>query len=288
MKIAVTGASGFVGRRLCARARERGHEVVAIGRRSGDRLWDPMAEPAPLSGVDAVVHLAGEPVAEGRWTRRKRAAIRDSRVIATRNLVAGLAGTGVRVLVSASATGYYGDRGDEELTEDSPPGEGFLAEVCREWEGEAFRAAERGVRVAVVRTGVALGPDGGALARMRTPFSLGLGGRLGSGEQWMSWIHRDDLVGIYLHALEREEVSGPLLGTAPAPVRNAEFTKALGRVLERPTVLPMPGWMLRVLFGKVAEVLLSSQRCRPRRTMESGFSFAHPDLEGALREVLSA
>lgn len=286
MKIAVTGASGFIGRRLCARARERGHEVVALGRRTGDRLWDPMAGPAPLSGVEAVVHLAGEPVGEGRWTRRKRAAIRDSRVIGTRNLVEGLAGTPVRVLVSASATGYYGDRGEEELTEDSPPGEGFLAEVCREWEREAFRARERGVRVVAVRTGVVLGPDGGALARMRTPFALGLGGRLGSGEQWMSWIHRDDLVGIYLHALEREGISGPLLGTAPAPVRNREFTKALGRVLGRPTIVPMPGWMLRVLFGKMAEVLLSSQRCRPQRTLESGFSFTYPDLEGALREVL--
>lgn len=288
MKIAVTGASGFVGRRLCARARERGHEVVTIGRFSGDRRWDPMAGPAPLSGVDAVVHLAGEPVAEGRWTRRKMAAIRDSRVVGTRNLVEGLAGAPVRVLVSASATGYYGDRGEEELTEDSPSGEGFLAEVCREWEREAFRAAERGVRVVVVRTGVVLGPDGGALARMRTPFSLGLGGRLGSGEQWMSWIDRDDLVGIYFHALEREGVSGPLLGTAPEPVRNAEFTKALGRALGRPTIFPMPGWMMRALFGRVAEVLLSSQRCRPRRTLASGFTFEHPDLGEALGRALSA
>jgi len=285
MKIAVTGASGFVGRRLGEVARARGHEVMALGRSEGERKWDPMKEPAPLAGADAVVHLAGEPVAEGRWTKRKMAAIRESRATGTRNLVAGLRGTGVRALVSASAVGYYGDRGDEELTEDSPPGNDFLAEVCREWEAEA---AKSGVRTAMIRTGIVLGPDGGALRKMLTPFKMGLGGRLGSGQQWMSWIHRDDLVDLYLHALERETVSGPLLGTCPSPVRNVEFTKTLGGVLGRWTFLPMPRWQMRLIFGKVATVLVSSQRCRPRRTSESGFAFRHPELEPALRQILAS
>jgi hypothetical protein len=283
MRIAVTGASGFVGRRLCEVARARGHQVLALGRSSGDRVWDPLRGPAPLAETDAVVHLAGEPVAEGRWTKAKMAAIRESRVTGTRNLAAGVRGTGVRALVSASAVGYYGDRGDEELTEDSAPGNDFLAGVCREWEAEAAGA---GVRTVLVRTGVVLGPGGGALRKMLTPFKLGLGGRLGSGAQWMSWIHRDDLVDLYLHAVERESVSGPLLGTAPAPVRNIDFTRTLGRVLGRPTILPMPRWQMRLLFGKVSAILVSSQRCRPRRTLESGFAFRHPELEPALRQIL--
>jgi hypothetical protein len=284
MKIAVTGASGFVGRRVCKLARDRGHEVVAIGRTSGDRLWDPAAGPAPLEGVDAVVHLAGEPVA-GRWTRAKTARIRESRVLGTRHLAAGLRDARPRVLVSASAVGYYGDRGDEELTEESPPGDDFLAGVCREWETEAL---ESGVRTACIRVGIALGPGGGALARMLTPFKLGLGGRLGSGRQWMSWVHLDDLAALFLHAVENDSVSGPLLGTAPNPVRNADFTRALGRALGRWTILPAPRWGLRLLFGKAADVFLSGQRCRAKRTLQSGFAFAHADLEPALREILGA
>ncbi len=283
MRIAVTGAGGFVGRRLGEAARARGHEVIALGRSSGDRTWDALAGPAPLEGADAVVHLAGEPVAEGRWTKAKMARIRESRVLGTRNLVAGL--QGARVLVSASAIGYYGDRGDEELTEDSPPGDDFLAGVCRDWEAEA---AKSGIRTAFVRTGIVLGPGGGALAKMLTPFKLGLGGRLGSGRQWMSWIDREDLVDLYLHAVERDSVSGPLLGTSPNPVTNLEFTKTLGRVLGRWTILPMPRWQMRLVFGKVAQVLCGSQRCRPKRSLESGFSFKHPDLEPVLRAILGA
>jgi uncharacterized protein (TIGR01777 family) len=283
MKIAVTGASGFVGSRVCAELRARGHEVVALGRNSGDRRWDPAAGPAPLDGTDAVVHLAGEPVASGRWTADKMRRIRDSRVTGTRNLIAGLRAGGPRVLVCASATGYYGDRGDEELTEDSAPGDDFLAGVCRGWEAEAARS---GVRTVSVRIGIVLGAEGGALKRMLLPFRLGLGGRLGGGRQWMSWIHADDLAALLRHAVEADALSGPLLGTSPAPATNADFTRTLGRVLGRWTVLPMPAWQVRLMFGKVAAVLLGSQRCRPARTLASGFAFRHPDLEPALRQIL--
>jgi uncharacterized protein len=282
MKIAVTGASGFLGSRLCDVARERGHGVITVGRSSGERRWDPMAGPAPLDGADVVVHLAGDPVASGRWSAAKMARIRDSRVIGTRNLVAGIRAAKPKALVCASATGYYGSRGDEELTEDSPPGSDFLAGVCREWEAEA---AKSGVRTVSIRIGIALGP-GGALGKMLLPFKLGLGGRLGHGRQWMSWIHRDDLVGLILHAAETESMSGPYLGTTPTPVTNLEFTKTLGRVLGRWTILPMPAWQARIILGKVYEVLFGSQKCRPKRTLESGFSFKHVELEPALRDVL--
>jgi len=282
MKVAVTGASGFIGAALCDALRARGHAAITVGRTSGERRWDPLAGPCPLEGADAVIHLAGEPVAEGRWSDAKRALIRDSRVLGTRNLVAGLKAAGCRTLVCASATGYYASRGDEELTEDSAPGNDFLAGVCREWEAEAEKS---GVRTVRVRIGIVLGP-GGALRKMLTPFKLGLGGRLGDGRQWMSWIHRDDLVALLLHALERESVSGPLLGTSPNPATNADFTRTLGRVLGRWTILPMPAWQLRILVGPVAEVLLGSQRCVPKRTRDSGFIFSSPDLEPALAKIL--
>jgi uncharacterized protein (TIGR01777 family) len=283
MNIAVTGASGFIGAHVSAVLRARGHEVVSLGRRSGDRLWDPAAGPAPLDGTDAVVHLAGEPVASGRWSDAKMQRIRESRVTGTRNLVAGLQAAGARVLVCASATGYYGNRGDEELTEDSAPGSDFLSGVCRDWEAEA---AKSGARTVLIRIGIALGAQGGALARMLLPFRLGLGGRLGDGRQWMSWIHVDDLAALIAHALETDSVSGALLGTSPEPVTNADFTRALGRALGRWTILPMPAWQVRLLFGKVAEVLLGSQRCRPHRTLQSGFAFRHPELGAALRQIL--
>lgn len=284
MRIAVTGASGFVGARFCDAARARGHAVITVGRHSGERRWDPLSGPAPLRGADAVVHLAGEPVAEGRWTQARMDRIRDSRILGTRNLVAGLRGTDVRTLVCASATGYYGDRGDEWLTEDSAPGGDFLAGVCRGWEAEA---AASGVRTVSVRIGIALGAEGGALKKMLLPFRLGLGGRLGDGRQWMSWIHVDDLTALLLHALERDGLSGPLLGTSPAPATNRDFTAALGRALGRWTVFPVPGWALRALVGRVAEVLLGGQRCRPARTLESGFAFRHPELGPALRDLLA-
>ncbi len=283
MRIAVTGASGFIGSRLCDAARARGHAVITIGRSSGERRWDPMSGPAPLEGADAVIHLAGEPVASGRWTKAKMDRIRESRVTGTRNLVAGIRAAKPRALISSSATGYYGERGDEELTEDSAPGNDFLAGVCKGWEAEAQQS---GVRTVLIRTGIVLGPDGGALHKMLLPFKLGLGGRLGDGRQWMSWIHREDLVNLYLHALETESLSGPFLGTGPNPVRNLEFTKTLGRVLGRWTILPLPRLQARIMLGKVIEVLYGSQRCRPKRTLESGFSFRYPELEPSLREIL--
>ncbi len=285
MRLAVTGASGFIGSRFCDAARARGHAVITVGRSSGERRWDPMIGPAPIDGAEVVVHLAGDPVADGRWTKAKMDRIRDSRVLGTRNLVAAIRAAAVkpRALVCASATGYYGDRGDEELTEDSAPGSDFLAGVCRSWEEEASKA---GIRTVSVRIGIVLGAGGGALQKMLLPFKLGLGGRLGHGRQWMSWIHRDDLVDLLLHAVEKESLSGTLLGTSPNPVRNADFTKALGRALGRWTVLPMPEGAMRILMGKVASVLCGSQRCLPKRTEASGFPFRHPELEPALRQIL--
>jgi hypothetical protein len=284
MRIAVTGATGFVGRRFCEIARGRGHEVIRLSRSDGDRRWDPMSEPAPLEGAEAVIHLAGESLTGGRWTRTKMAQIRSSRIVGTRHLVAGIHRHRPRLLVSASAVGYYGDRDEEELTEDSHPEQDFLATVCSEWETEAMKS---GVRTVLMRTATVLGP-GGALEMLVPRFELGLGGKLGSGRQWMSWIHRDDLVHLYLHALTHEELSGPLLATAPQAVRSGDFTRALAKVLNRPMFFRIPRWGVRLAFGKVASVLFSSQKCRPVRALDSGFSYAYPDLEPALRDAVLA
>ncbi|HZE96460.1 MAG TPA: TIGR01777 family oxidoreductase [Planctomycetota bacterium] len=285
MKIAVTGATGFVGRLICAVARGRGHEVIRLSRGpQGDRRWDPMTHPAPLEGADAVIHLAGEPLTEGRWTRAKLDRIRRSRVIGTRNLVAGLRFARPRVLLSASAVGVYGDRGEEELTEGSPAGDGFLAGVCRDWEAEAKAA---GIRTVLVRTATVLGP-GGALAKMRGPFRLGLGGTLGDGRQWMSWIHREDLADLYFHALNHPEITGPIVAASPNPVRSADFTRTLARVLDRPALFPIPRWGLRLVFGRVATVLTASQRCHPTKALETGFRFSYPTLDAALLEAVNS
>lgn len=285
MRIAVTGARGFVGQQLCNVARGRGHEVLRLGRGSdADRRWDPMREPAPLDDVDAVIHLAGESLTGGRWTRAKMARIRDSRLVGTRNLVLGLRRARPSVLVSASAVGYYGDRGEEELLEDSPPGQDFLARVCIDWEGEAFAS---GIRTVVLRTGTVLGP-GGALEKMIGPFWLGLGGKLGSGRQWMSWIHRDDLVDLYLDALLQPQLSGPVLAVSPNAVRNETMTRMLARTLDRPALFRVPSWALRVAYGKVAAVLLASQRCRPARAVDAGFRFSYPTIDGALLDAVAS
>jgi len=285
MNIAVTGATGFVGRLLCDVARGRGHGVIRLSRGpGGDRRWNPMREPAPLTGVDAVVHLAGESIADGRWTVAKMDRIHDSRVVGTRNLVAGIRSARVRVLVSASAIGYYGDRGEEELTEESGPGGDFLANVCRDWEAEALKS---GIRTVLMRTATVLGP-GGAVARMRGPFRMGLGGRIGTGHQWMSWIHREDLVDLYLHAILTAAMEGPLLAASPNPVRNRQFTHTLAGVLDRPSVVPMPAWGLRLAFGKVASVLMASQRCRPAKALETGYRFSYPTLDAALLEAVQS
>lgn len=287
MIVAVTGASGFVGRHFCDTAIQAGHRVVRISRSGqGDRRWNPMVEPAPLDGVDGIVHLAGESLADGRWTAAKMAAIRESRVVGTRNLVMGImkADPTPRVLVSASAVGYYGDRGEEELHEDSPPGEDFLSSVCLQWEAEARSSA---IRTVLMRTGMVLGP-GGALARMIGPFQKGLGGRLGSGQQWISWIHREDLVQLYLHALTNEDWRGSVLATSPNPVRNVHFTRSLAGVLDRPAFFKIPRWGMRLAFGKVASVLLASQRCVPTRAVDSGFRYRYPNLESALLEAVAS
>jgi uncharacterized protein (TIGR01777 family) len=253
--------------------------------------WDPLRGPPPpqaFEGVDVVLHLAGESVAEGRWTTAQKARIRDSRVIGTRNLVQGIAQAAVKpkTLVSASAVGYYGDRGDEELTETAPPAHDFLADVCVEWEREALVAQQHGVRVVVARTGIVLGAGGGALAKMLTPFKLGGGGPLGNGRQWMPWIHVADLARMYLHAAETTSIQGAMNAVAPQPVRNSEFTKALARQLHRPAFMPAPYFGLRLLFGEFAKVLFASQRVIPRVAVDTGFVFQYPEIAAALREIL--
>ncbi len=298
MKALVTGATGFIGRHLVkrlqgavvltrdpAKARRILGEVTAI-------RWDPLAGPPPaeaFAGVDTVFNLMGDPVVEGRWNPVKLKAIRDSRVIGTRHLIVGMAAapTRPRVLVSASGVGYYGNRGDLILDEGSAPGEDTMAGVCKEWEAEARVAAAAGMRVVCIRTGIALGRTGGGLAQMLLPFRLGLGGRLGSGRQWMSWIHLDDLVALYLAAADREDLSGTLNGVAPEPVTNADFTRALGDAVNRPTIFPVPEFVLRLAFGGVAEVMLGSQRVLPRTAEQAGFTFAHPKLAPALKAILA-
>ena len=301
-KIWITGATGFVGRALIKELTEAGEAAAAFSRdpaKASSELgveaarWDPMAgvlDPEALAGARAVVHLAGESVAEGRWSEAKKARIMDSRVRGTEAVVSALAALPAEkrppVLVSASAVGYYGDRGDEELTEESAPGSDFLAEVCKAWEREARKAEALGVRVVCLRIGIVLGEDGGALSKMLTPFKLGVGGRLGSGQQWMPWIHRDDLVGLIRFAIDQGALSGPVNAAAPKPVINRDFTSILASALHRPAFLPAPGFGLRLALGEFAEVLLGSQRVLPERALEAGYSFRFPQLEGALAAIL--
>jgi uncharacterized protein (TIGR01777 family) len=287
MRVTVTGASGLIGSRLVQALRQRGDEVTILSRRTN---WDPATGPAPadaLAGRDAVVHLAGEPVAQ-RWSDDARRRIRDSREIGTRNLVSGLEGADPRphTLVSASAVGYYGSRGEEPLDEDSPPGDDFLARVCAAWEHEARQAEPLGLRVVRVRTGVVLDKDGGALAKMLPPFRLGAGGPVAGGGQYLPWIHADDVAGIYLAALDGADWSGPVNATAPTPVTNRDFAKALGRALHRPAVAPVPGFAIRLLYGDMAEIVTEGQRALPRRTQALGYPFLHTDLDEALRSAL--
>jgi uncharacterized protein (TIGR01777 family) len=247
--------------------------------------------PEAFEGIDVVDHLAGESVAGARWTTAQKARIRDSRVVGTRHLVQGIAQAATKpaTLVSASAVGYYGSRGDEELTESASPADDFLARVCVEWEQEAMAADRLGVRVVTARTGIVLGSgSGGALAKMLTPFKLGAGGPLGNGRQWMPWIHVADLARLYVHAADHGEIRGPMNSVAPNPVRNSEFTKALGRQLHRPAFMPAPYLGLRLVFGEFAQVLFASQRVIPRVALDTGFTFQFPDITSALREILAA
>jgi uncharacterized protein (TIGR01777 family) len=296
LRVAVTGASGLVGSSLCAFLVSGGHELWRLvrGEPAADREipWDPLRgalEAEALEGLDALIHLAGENVAAGRWTPERKRAIRESRVKGTRLLAETLAGLErpPRVLVSASAIGYYGDRGDESLEESSSRGEGFLAEVAREWEEATGAAARAGIRVVQLRIGVVLAAEGGALKRMLLPFRLGLGGPLGRGKQWMSWIALDDLIGTVHHALLDESLYGPVNAVSPNPVTNAAFTRELGRALRRPAFLPVPPFLLRLALGEMGEaLLLSSARVLPRRLQEADFSFLTPDLPSALRAEL--
>lgn len=300
MRALVTGATGFVGHRLLGKldspivlSRNAPRAQAALKEfRASAFEWDPLKGPPPqaaFQGVGAVIHLAGDPVASGRWTKAKKTRIRESREIGTRNLVDGLAALSRKpaVLVSASAVGIYGDRGDDELTESSRPGSDFLAGVCAAWEREASRAAEIGMRVVMVRIGIVLGEGGGALAKMLTPFKLGLGGRLGSGRQYMPWVHIDDLVELLLFGAREAGLHGAVNGVAPHPVTNREFTKTVGKVLGRPTFMPsVPRFALRIMLGEVADVLVSSQRAYPRAALSAGFAFKFPALEPALRDVL--
>jgi len=292
LKALVTGASGLLGRELlrhlpAAHVLSRSPEVPRSTTASHAWAWRADEERAPTAAfeeVEAVFHLAGEPVAQGRWSAAKKQRIRDSRVLGTRNLVASIGDIlpRPRVLVCASAIGYYGDRGDELLEETSAPGQGFLADVCRAWEAEALEAEKHGVRVVLARMGIVLAARGGALDRMRLPFRLGLGGKLGSGEQWMSWVHLDDAVGLLLHAATRKELRGPLNVVSPTPVTNQDFTRQLARALERPAVLAMPRLALSLALGEVSGALLGSQRVVPRVAQQSGYAFAYPELGPAL------
>src|SRR3954469_13027992 len=295
MRVTVTGASGLIGTRLVERLRARGDAVTTLSRRPGSPdavAWQPEQEPAPadaLAGRDAVVHLAGENVAQ-RWSEDAKRRIRDSRELGTRNLVAGIeaADPRPRVLVSSSAVGYYGPHGNERLDEDTPPGHDFLAEVCVIWEREARQAAGLGLRVVTVRPGVVLAQGGGALAKMLPFFKLGVGGPVAGGEQYMPWIHVDDVVGMYLAALEDDSWQGPVTASAPEPVTNAAFSKALGRALRRPAFAPVPGLAVRTLYGEMAEIVTKGQRVVPKAALEHGYAFAHPDLDEALRSALTS
>jgi uncharacterized protein (TIGR01777 family) len=298
-RVLVTGVSGPIGTALLASFEPQSVQVVRLVRGRAQNAaqvpWDPLApvSPATVSGFDAVVHLAGESVV-GRWTEEKRRAIRESRVQGTRNLATALAHCEAkpRVLVCASAVGFYGNRGDEILREESPAGQGFLPEVCREWEDASRIAAEAGIRTVNVRIGLVLSPKGGALGNMLKPFKLGLGGRIGSGQQWWSWIHVDDIVGGIHHAMGTESGvglgNGPVNLVAPNPVRNAEFTKVLASVLRRPAFFPVPELALRLAFGKTAaeELLLASQRVEPGKLGASGYTFRFRELRAALENLV--
>jgi uncharacterized protein len=277
MKCIVSGGTGFIGRRVVERLRGNGHEVA---------VWSRRGSNASLDGMDAVIHLAGEPVAQ-RWNATVKQRILDSRVLGTRRLVEaiGRAAAGPKVLVSASAIGYYGERGDEILTENSGPGEGFLADVCRGWEAEADRAAQFGVRVMRLRIGFVLGKNGGALGKMLPAFKAGVGGKLGSGKQWMPWVHIDDVAEMFARAVE-SDMSGVWNATAPNPVRNEEFTKELGRVLHRPAFFPMPGLALKIAFGEMGEHMLDSARVVPEAALTAGYRFRFSELGAALRDLL--
>ncbi len=288
MKIGITGASGFVGGYLIRRLRERGHSSIAFSREAKRRV-DGCVQTRVLRAdslldlheLDGIVNLAGESI-QGLWTPAKKKRIRSSRVKLTQTLVGALSGTGVRVLVSASATGIYGDRGEEVLPESAPRGTGFLADVCAEWETAALAAEEHGVRVALPRFGFIVAPHGGAMEKLRPLFRLGLGGELGSGRQWMPWVHIDDICGLIIHLLEREDLSGVFNATAPNPVTNATFTRLLAETLHRPAFFRVPALALRMTLGELSSLALDSTRVMPAAALNNGYTFRHEQITNSL------
>jgi uncharacterized protein len=303
MRVFVTGGTGLIGTRLVRQLLKRGDQAVVLSRRPEEaaKRFGPACTVVPgdptqsgawtdaVAGCDAVVNLAGENVFGRRWNAEVKALLHDSRVRATQNVADALrrqTDGRPRTLVNASAIGYYGPHGDEELTEDSPPGDDFLARLCIDWEKSARAVEAAGVRCVTVRVGVVLDKEGGALAALLTPFKLGAGGPVGSGRQWMSWVHHEDMTGLFLLALDNPEARGPLNGTAPNPVTNREFGRALGRALHRPAFMPMPGFALRMMVGEAAEVILTGQRVLPRRAQQLGYAFKYPTLDAALQEIV--
>lgn len=297
MKVLISGSHGLVGSTLIKSLESDGHEVVRLVRHpptgASEIEWSPQRYSialARLEGFDAVIHLAGESIAEGRWNEEKKRRIRESRVKGTRLLSDSLANIKhpPKSFLCASAIGYYGNRGDEILTESSPPGDDFLAEVCVEWEKASEEAVQKGIRTVNLRFGIILDSKGGALAKMLPPFRMGVGGKIGTGRQWMSWIALDDVVGAIKRALTNETLSGPVNFVAPNPVTNREFTKTLGKVLSRPTLFSIPAFGARLAFGEMADaLLLSSQRVEPERLKKAGYQFRYSELKGALRHVLA-
>lgn len=297
MNILISGSTGLIGSALVSALKEKGHAITALVRTETKNgasgiSWDPMegeVDAGRLEGFDAVIHLAGENVAKGRWTESKKKKIRDSRIKSTQYLSAMLAGLSrpPKVFICASAIGYYGDRGDEDLFENSPPGKSFLAEVCSSWEKTTQMASDQGIRVVHLRIGVVLTPKGGALKRMLFPFQMGAGGKIGNGRQFMSWISIDDVVGVIQYVIENESLEGAVNCVTPQPVRNMEFTKTLGKVLFRPTLLPLPAWVAQAVFGQLArELLLASTKVNPKKLQDAGYAFQQPELEGALKYLL--
>ncbi len=293
MKILISGSTGFIGSRLVPLLREIGHDVTALVRSSNEPglLWDPNKKKINISRLenyDAFVHLSGESI-NGKWTASKKKKIIDSRVITTKFLAECISKlkNPPKAFISSSAIGFYGNRGDEELTEQSFPGIGFLAEVCKAWEAETNPVAEKGIRVVNIRTGLVLSPDGGALQKLLLPFKLGVGGKIGSGNQWWSWITVNDLLRIYQYSIENNSVNGAINTVSPNPQRNSAFVKTLGKVLHRPTIFPLPSSIVKLIFGEMGqELLLDGQKAIPKKLTESGFKFEQTELESALRSML--
>lgn len=298
MKILITGASGLVGKELQKSFAEKGYEMLLASRSEpkDDKhiqwtIEEGFSEPERLEGIDVVVHLAGENVSGGiRWTDEKKKAIRDSRVLGTRNVVDAISKLKKKphTFIASSAIGFYGERGDEEVTESSAAGDNFLAGVCKEWEAESRRAEDAGIRTVLLRTGIVLSKDGGALGTMLTPFKLGVGGVVGSGKQWMSWISMEDEIAIINYAIENENIRGAVNAVAPNPVTNEEFTKTLGEVLYRPTFIPLPEFAVSMIFGEMGDaLLLASTKVIPKRLEDARFEFKHPNLKEAIESAVS-